>query len=153
MFYCMRWWCNMKINKKKGVALLSVLILMTVIISFTGLFLALVKSLNFANKIEQNKTQKVATYYKIKQDFLDNQVIDEDYDYDIEIVEHDENIKAVVAIKKNSTDVSDMIYYCIYNFSTSKILAEQNKNFYLTIKQDGGDSYYYLADLVKYKEV
>lgn len=148
----MRWWCDMKTNKKKGVALLSALILMTVIISFTGLFIALVQSFNLANRLEQNKTQKVSTYYKIRQDFL-NDTLDDEYEYDIEILEHDENIKAVVAKKKNSTNIADMVYYCVYNFSTSKILAEQNKNFYLTIKEDGGNNYYYLADLVKYKEV
>ena len=143
----------MKINKRKGVALLSVLILMTVIISFSALFIALVKSLNLTKRIEQLKTQKVSTYYQIRQDFLDNQTIDDEYDYGVEIVEHDEDIMAVVAKKKNGTGISDMVYYCVYNFSTSKILAEQNKNFYITIKDEGGINYYYLADLVKYMEV
>ena len=39
----------MKTNKKKGIALMSALILMTVIISFTGLFLVLVKTFNLSN--------------------------------------------------------------------------------------------------------
>ena len=143
----------MRINKKKGVALLSALILMIVVISFTGLCIALVMSFNLSNRYEKNRTQRLATFYKIRQDFLDNQTINDEYDYHIEIVEHDADIKAVVVKKKNKANIDDMVYYCIYNFSSSKILAEQNENFYLTIKNDGGNDYYYLADLVKYMEV
>lgn len=143
----------MEINKKKGVALMSALILMVVIISFSGMFFAIVQSLNLSNRLQQNKTQKLATYYKIRQDFLDDQVIDDEYDYFIEIIEHDENIKALVIKRTENSAKTDLSYYFIYNFSTFKILAEQDKNFYLTIKNDGGNDYYYLADLVKYKEV
>ncbi len=143
----------MKTNKKKGIALMSALILMTVIISFTGLFLVLVKTFNLSNKVEQKRTQNLSTYYKIKADFLDNQIVDDEYDFDIEVVEHDANTKAVVVKRKNSSNIEGMFYYFIYDFSNSKLLAEQNKNFYLTIKNDGGTDYYYLADLVKYMEV
>lgn len=143
----------MEINKKKGVALMSALILMVVIISFSGMFFAIVQSLNLSNRLQQNKTQKLATYYKIRQDFLDDQVINDEYDYFIEIIEHDENIKALVIKRTENSAKTDLSYYFIYNFSTFKILAEQDKNFYLTIKNDGVNDYYYLADLVKYKEV
>ena len=143
----------MKTNKKKGIALMSALILMTVIISFTGLFLVLVKTFNLSNKVEQKRTQNLSTYYKIKADFLDNQIVDDEYDFDVEVVEHDANTKAVVVKRKNSSNIEGMFYYFIYDFSNSKLLAEQNKNFYLTIKNDGGTDYYYLADLVKYMEV
>lgn len=143
----------MEINKKKGVALMSALILMVVIISFSGMFFAIVQSLNLSNRLQQNKIQKLATYYKIRQDFLDDQVINDEYEYFVEIIEHDENIKALVIKRTENSAKTDLSYYFIYNFSTFKILAEQDKNFYLTIKNDGGNDYYYLADLVKYKEV
>ena len=143
----------MRINKKKGIALMSALVLMSVIISFTGLFLALVQSFNLANKIEQKRIQNLTTYYNIRKDFLENQVIDNEYDFDIEVIEHDTNTKAVVVKRKNNSNIEGIIYYFIYDFSNSKLLAEQNKNFYITIKNDGGTNYYYLADLVKYMEV
>ena len=143
----------MRINKKKGIALMSALILMSVIISFTGLFLALVQSFNLANKIEQKRIQNLTTYYNIRKDFLENQVIDNEYDFAVEVIEHDANTKAVVVKRKNNSNIEGIIYYFIYDFSNSKLLAEQNKNFYITIKNDGGTDYYYLADLVKYMEV
>ena len=146
-------------NKKKGVALLSTLIFMTVVICVSLLLFTVLTYGALANKYQQQKLEKQVTIKKIFKDFVDNQTIDGTYDYDVEIYtnENNANQKAVV-VKKSGAVAKNMLYYCICEFDSEvptnyQILAQQEKNFYLTTRIVNGVNYYYLADLIKYVEV
>lgn len=147
----------MQKNKKKGVAILSAIILMTIVISISGLLFALITSSNLKNKIQKNRFEKYMITQKIFSDFVDNGIIDGEYNLNIELLDNSNDtktgIQGVVAKLINSNFKTDLYYYCVYDFDNNKILAEQSDNFYITIKTIDNVNYYYLADLIRYKEV
>jgi hypothetical protein len=144
-------------NKKKGVAILSALVLMTVVIIISGLLFAINTSSNLKNRKQKYNIEKYITTTKIFNDFIDNGQIDGEYTFDIEIIDNfhnaKEGIQAIVVKKINATSTIDLYYYCIYDFDNKTVLAEQSGNFYLTTQNIDNVDYYFLADLIKYKEV
>ena len=144
----------MKTNKKKGAALLSVIVLLSVVVSFSLVIFALIINSNATTAYISTTIKKEIVTNKIFADFVDNQVVDGEYDFDIDIytAEENANIKAVV-VKKNGASAENLYFYGIYDFENEKALAKQAKNFELTTKVVDGKTYYYLADIVKYKEV
>ena len=147
----------MKSRKKKGVAIVTALIFMTIIIAVTGLLFALMASLTSKNIIQKNKLKRFVTLQQIKNDFIDNGFIDAEYEYDVQIFNNSNatqsGVQAVVVKKDNVESSIDLIYYVVYDFDNQKVVAEQTENFYLTIKNIDNVDFYYLANLVKYKEV
>ena len=146
-------------NKKKGVALISTIILMSVVVCVFLLLTTLLMSGVVSNKFQTQKLKNQTTISKVFKDFADNQTIDETYDFDVQIYTNQSNTnqKAVVA-KKQGASATKMFYYCICEFdaenpTTYQKLAEQDKDFYLTIREVDGVEYYFLADLIKYVEV
>ena len=151
--------CDMWSNKKKGVALLSTLIFMSVVICVSLLMFAILTYSAVANKYEQQKLEKQVTLSKIFDDFVDNQTINNSYDFDVQIYTNQDNTnqKAVV-VKKTGASAKNLYYYCICEFDSVvptnyQILAQQQKDFYLTTQNVDGVDYYFLADLIKYVEV
>ena len=143
-------------NKKKGAVLASVVVLMVIVIAISMLVFALTLGASISNKYENSKLAKEVTTNKLYADFVDNQIINDEYDefLDIQIYVSDDNsnIKAVVAKNKNAI-AKNLYFYCIYDFSQNKVLAKQSQDFYLTKKIYNGVEYYYLADIVRYVEV
>ena len=153
----------MKINKKKGAVIASVLVLMIIVIAISTLILTLTMGASISNKYETTKLKKQVLTNKIFDDFVDNQTIDEnysEYDLTVQVYVNDENTnqKAVVA-KKTNAEKTILYFYCIYDFTLGqeKVLAKQSQDFYLTKKvvneNDNEVEYYYLADMIKYVEV
>ena len=144
-------------SKKRGVAIASALIFMTIIIVVSGLLFTLMASLNTKNIFQKKKLERYLLLQQIKQDFADNGTINGEYEYNVEIFDNanppQNGVQAVVAKEDNSSSSTNIIYYVVYDFDNQKILAEQTENFYLTIKNIDGVDFYYLANLVKYKEV
>ncbi len=149
----------MRINKKKGAVLLSVVVLMVIVIAVSSLIFALTMGTSISNRYEVSKLNKEVLTNKIYADFVDNQTIQggySEYDLDVKIYVNDENAnqKAVVAKKTNTTKTT-LFFYCIYDFTLGqeKVLAKQSQDFYLTKKVYNEIEYYYLANLIRYVEV
>lgn len=141
----------MKKNRRKGVALLSAVILMSVIVCFLLLLYAIISGFIISNKYEAKKLSNESVINEIYGDFIDNGSIDGVYNgitNEVVVSQSDSNVKAVVA-----TSGGKMMFYAIYDFGLNNLLAMQKKNFYITQKVDGGKTYYYLADMVRYKEI
>ena len=147
----------MQNNKKKGVAIVSAVIFMTIIVAVSGLLFTLMASLNLKNLQQKNKLQRYITMQQIQREFVANGEVTGEYQYDVEVFNNSnltkQGVQAVVVKKDSSSSATDLIYYVVYDFDNQKILAEQTQNFYITIKDISGTDFYYLADLVKYKEV
>ncbi|HAJ78051.1 MAG TPA: hypothetical protein DCO89_03190 [Clostridiales bacterium] len=146
------------VNKKeKGIAIVSALIFMTIIIAVSGLLFTLMASLNAKNIVQKKKIEQQITFQQIKKDFKEDGKINGEYDYNIEIFNNTNasksGVQAVVVKKYSSASATDLLYYMIYDFDNQKILAEQTENFYITIKNVDDVNFYYLANIVKYKEV
>lgn len=143
----------MGLNKKKGVALLTALIFMTIIISISMLLFTILIGGRISNKYEISRLNRLVEMENITQDFI-NENLKDDYDYSVRVFASDDdaNIKAVVVKAKTAND-KNISYYCIYNFSTKEILAKQNQNFDLTKKEYMGEEYYYLSNIVRYVKV
>ena len=142
----------MKEGRKKGFAIPTVVVMMAIILAFSILLVSIVAGATLSTKYETAKLEKQISINKLRQDFVADGQIDETYDFDCEIVENQENAnqKALVA-RKNG--INQIYFLFIYDFSQSKVLANQTENFAITIKNVGGQDYYYLADVIKYKEV
>lgn len=144
-------------RRKRGVALVSAIIFMTIIVAVSSLLFTLMASLNFKNIVEKKKIERYATLQQIKKDFIDDGVVNNEYDYDVETFNNSNmaqsGVQAVVVKKDSNLPNTDLIYYVVYDFDNQKLLAEQTENFYITIKNTDGVDFYYLANLVKYKEV
>ena len=138
-------------SKKRGVALLSVIVMMSVVVCFSLLIYTLIISSNVANIYEKTISKKIILTNKIFDDFVDNGVIDNEYEIAVKVFSENENLKAVVAKNENSDD-TNLYFLAVYDFENNKIIARQSDNFYITIKQYEGRNYYYLADVVRYKE-
>ena len=146
------------VNKReKGIAIVSALIFMTIIIAVSGLIFTLMASLNVKNIVQKKKIEQQITFQQIKKDFKEDGKINGEYDYNIEIFNNTNasksGVQAVVVKKYSSASATDLLYYMIYDFDNQKILAEQTENFYITIKNVDDVNFYYLANIVKYKEV
>lgn len=135
------------INRKKGSTLLSAMVLMSIVICFTTLLIALITNSNLFGKYQNKNLNKSITFEKITQDFLQDQTIDENYDYLIEIVQKQDNVnqKALVVYRNNYKTIDNICYYMIYDFFENKIIAKQNSNFYIT----NINNEFYLAGIIK----
>ena len=140
-------------NKKKGVALPSVIALMGVVVAFSLLMITLAVGSNISYQSQTLQLNKQITVNKMKVDFVDDGVVDGEYDHSYEIVENDQNPnqKALVVKKKNNSDI-DLYFLFVYDFAENKVLANQTESFAISTKQVGEKTYYYLADIIKYKE-
>ena len=141
-----------KKKKNKGFAIPTVVVMMAIIIAFSILLVTLVAGANLSVKYQTAKLEKQIGINKLRQDFISDGQIDETCDFVCDIIENEENAnqKALIAKKNNSNDI---YYLLIYDFSQNRVLANQSENFAMTIKNVGGKNYYYLADIIKYKEV
>ena len=137
----------MKFDKKKGSTILSAIFLLTIVVSFSMLLFALVASSSLLNKYQDNIVQKSIITSKIHKDFVQDSMIDDTYDYLIDVIENGSNTnqKAVVVYKTNVRSINNIYYYCIYDSAENKVIAEQSDNFYIT--NISGD--FYLANIVK----
>ena len=149
-------------NKRKGVVIASTLVFMTIVICFSSIIFLLIASTTIKNKIQDNKLEKYIKTQKIRLDLIENYgsvtentTVENDYNLNIEIIVNPNNTnqKAVVVKKLSAVAKTDLYYYCIYDFDENKMLAEQTDKFYITQKDDSGTQYYFLADLIRYKEV
>ena len=130
-------------NKKKGVALLSVIVLMSVVMAFTLLMTTLIIGTSYTIKYQIAQTKESAQILKLKDDFLsDGQATSEKYEITIKNSSVSEEIKLMIVSKSGETK-----YICVYNFEESKTLADQRQNFAIEDNQD----YYSIAGYDFYK--
>lgn len=141
-------------NRKRGFALMSAVIIMTIVVAFSMLLFSFILQTKSYAKFSTTTLNNKIKFQKIYADFLDNEQIDEIYDDDVKIYTSDENskIKALVVKSKNAK-TAQISFLAVYDFSQNQNLAKQNQNFYLTIKNFNGVNYYYLADIVRYEKV
>ena len=152
----------MRFNRRKGVVIASTLVFMVIVICFSSLIFLLISSTTLKNKIQNNKIEKYIITQNIRTLFIqscgeitENTYVEKDYNLNIEIVVNSNNVdqKAVVVKKSSAVSKTDLYYYMIYDFDEGKALAEQTDKFYITTQNVSGVDYYFLADLIKYKEV
>ena len=141
-------------NKKRGVALPSVIVLMSIVVAFSLLLITMVAGSNISTQYQIAKLEKQIAVSKMQADFVDNGSLDGEYTQTFEIIGNDQNTdqKALVVKKKSGSD-TDLYFLLIYDFAQNKVLAIQTENFAISTKQIGETTYYYLADIIKYKEV
>lgn len=139
-------------NKKKGVALLSVIVMMSIVVLFSLLIYSLIIGSSMANTYQKLQTNKLTLTNKIYEDFVDNGAIDGEYELETEVVDGDGQVKALIVKKKNADDLN-LYFLAVYDFEDQRVIAKQNSNFQITKKDFEGKEFYYLADVVKYKEV
>lgn len=140
-------------NKKKGIAIPTVVVLMSVIVAFSLLLINLVVGAQISTKAQAMELEKQITISQMKLDFAQNGTLIGTYSQSFEIFENEQNQnqKALVVKKSNQSDF-DLYFLFIYDFEQNKVLANQTANFAISEKQIGEKTYYYLADIIKYKE-
>lgn len=141
-------------KKQKGMAIPSVIAVMSVVVCFSLLLITLVVGSNISTRYQTAKLEKQILTNQMKADFVDNQTLDNNYDYDYIIIENENNSnqKALVVKKSNKSDL-DLYFLFVYDFEEEKILASQTQSFSISTKQIGEKTFYYLADIIKYKEI
>lgn len=139
-------------NKRKGIAIPMVVVLMAVVVCFSMLIFTIVLNATLSNKYQSLVLQKQIVTAKIYNDFISDGTIDGQYELYFQVVENEENAnqKALVVKESSTSSATNLYYLVIRDFSQNKTLANQTENFSITKKVVGGQEYYYLADLIKY---
>ena len=139
------------VNKKRGSIMVSSIICMLVVITLCLLLINLVNYTISLNKMFASNQKLNFEFQQLLVDFKDNSYIDSNYKYNYEILTSDENpnIKAVIYFTNNN----NLLFYAVYDFENLETLSCQTDNFYITKRIYNGKEYYYLADLIRYKEV
>lgn len=140
-------------NKKRGAALISSVVLMMVVITFSLLMFTIIINSRATVKYNEVVTAKNIMVNKVCKDFVDDGDIDGDYDLYLQIYENPENsnIKAVVAKKQQTS--ANIYFLVVYDFENNEIIAKQQQNFELSVKNVDGQNYYFLPGDVKYERV
>lgn len=140
-------------NKKRGVALLSTVVLMVVVITFSLLIFTLIANSNATGKVNESITKKEILSNRVYADFTADGEINEEYDLDLNIYTNQDNsnIKAVVAKKQISS--KNIYFMVVYDFENNQVIARQLSNFELSIKDVDGELFYYLPGNIKYERV
>lgn len=140
-------------NKKRGVALLSTVVLMVVVITFSILIFTLIANSNATGKVNESITKKEILSNRVYADFTADGEINEEYDLDLNIYTNQDNsnIKAVVAKKQISS--KNIYFMVVYDFENNQVIARQLSNFELSIKDVDGELFYYLPGNIKYERV
>ena len=134
-------------NRKKGVALLSVIIIMSIVLSLSLLMIALLMGSNLTGRYQSAQLKSQTKILEIKNDFLDDAEVSSEY-YDIQIKNsvENENIKLLIVSK-----TGEVKYICVYDFGESKMLASQMQNFALSNIEIEQVEYYSVAGYSFYK--
>lgn len=140
-------------NKKRGVALLSTVVLMVVVITFSLLIFTLIANSNATGKVNESITKKEILSNRVYADFTADGEINEEYDLDLNIYTNQDNsnIKAVVAKKQISS--KNIYFMVVYDFENNQVIARQLSNFELSIKDVDGELFYYLPGNIKYERL
>lgn len=143
---------NSKNKNKKGFVLISTILVILLMSSFTIILQTVLYREQLYIKREQNIIQKNLIINQIRNDFLDNQIIDNTYDYDVNIyTENQTSLKKALVVKsKKATDKTDIIYLLVYDFNTNSQICSQTSNFYLSTVNVDNSEMYYIADTIPY---
>lgn len=140
-------------DKRKGVAILSAMITMSVVILLSTLIISLVISFSLMSRHSEAHIHKSALMLSAKQDFIDNGVMDDSYDYYFLIVTSEDNPsqKALICSKSSHIALSNIYFYIIYDFDSHKILAQQSEDIWVESREVGGQTAHYLAGIVRFE--
>ncbi len=140
-------------DKRKGVAILSAMTAMSVVILLSALIFSLVISFSLSSRISEAHIHKSALLLSAKQDFIDNGEIDGEYDYHFLIVTSEDSIsqKALVCSKSQTITLNNIYFYIIYDFDTHKLVAQQSEDIWIESRDIGGQTAHYLAGIVRFE--
>ena len=138
-------------NKKKGVAIVSAVVIMSLVVIFTTLLFSLIMGFSINSRQSDLHLREKSFINKVCLDFIDDGEVDEYDGYFFLVRTNEDNVnqKALVCSKYSAIKHDNIFFYCIYDFGENKFLAVQRYNQFITEKEEAGQTVYYLADLIK----